>query len=487
MSPRQRTQDPREIDALIGRGRFAEAAARCKQWTRLEPKNPYAWSGLGRANFALGFYGEASNAATRLLALVPSDARTECMLAISEHKIGRTQSAIDRLRRLSGLANALADEAAYALAEVLEQAGRFDELQAHIERGGPWLESNRAVTFEAWLLAKRDRSAAIELLCKVARTGHSPSLRREAGFAAVQMLDADGRYQEAFAVARATHADSSGTFDLKAWEAHITAQHRALDALRPLRREASARPFESGSGRSVAFMLSLPRSGTTLLEQMLDRHPLLSGIGEFEGVARLPAEVDALGIGLDSLSKLFPADATRIRNEYLAEAISRARPDTKWLLDKSLRPLMSIPWLAVVLPNARYIQLERDPRDRAISLYLSNFHPVNWALTSSLDALCRLTQLVSDLVPHAVEALDLPVLRVQYEELVDRPEAKVREVLEHLGLPFDASVLEPERNQRPVLTLSAQQVRRKINRSSIGRWKNYAAEFGPAWDAAFPA
>lgn len=445
-----------------------------------EPKSAYAWSGLTRASFALGFHGEARKAAARLLALAPADSATEYLLAISEHSTGHTGSAIDRLRRLSSTGTAIAEEASFALAEVLEQAGHHDELTEHIEKGGEWLKADRSATFQAWLLARHDRPAALELLHRIASSGSSPGVRRAAGFAAVRMLDEDGRYRDAFDLARSVHSDSAGTFDLGPLQARIEAQHRVLDRMRPVRSDTSA---AGGAGaKRVAFMLSLPRSGTTLVEQMLDRHPSVSGIGEYEGTIRMRRDVEALGIGVDTLDRLLPADASRLRREYFAEAESRARTDARWMLDKTLHAWNSLPWLSAVLPDARYVQLDRDPRDRAISMYLSNFHPANWAFTSSLESIRAFTALARKLVPHAVERLSLPVVRVQYEQLVADPDCEVRRILDHLGLPFDSAVLEPESNHRTILTLSAHQVRRKINRTSIGRWRNYAFAFGPEWD-----
>ncbi|MFO0782109.1 MAG: sulfotransferase [Phycisphaerales bacterium] len=159
-----------------------------------------------------------------------------------------------------------------------------------------------------------------------------------------------------------------------------------------------------------------------------------------------------------------------------------SRPGTSWTLDKSLYPWRYLPWLAAVLPDARYLHVERDPRDRAISMYLSAFHATQWAFTSSLEAIRRCTIMERQLVPEAVQALRLRALKVQYEELVDDPAGQARRMLEHLGLEFEPAVLAPEENQRAVLTLSSQQVRRSINRASIGRWKNYAFAFGPEWD-----
>jgi hypothetical protein len=86
-------------------------------------------------------------------------------------------------------------------------------------------------------------------------------------------------------------------------------------------------------------------------------------------------------------------------------------------------------------------------------------------------------------VRRAFETLGLRGVSIRYEDLVDHPEREIRRALDAMGLSFDAAVLAPEENRRTVLTLSFEQVRRKINRSSIGRWRNYAFAFGPEWDA----
>jgi hypothetical protein len=116
-------------------------------------------------------------------------------------------------------------------------------------------------------------------------------------------------------------------------------------------------------------------------------------------------------------------------------------------------------------------------------MFLSNFHPQSWGFSSNLDAIRRVIALERRVVPLAFESLGLRAVSVVYEELVAEPEREIRRVLELLGVPFDPCVLSPEANARTVLTLSHEQVRRPINRSSIGRWKNYEFAFGSEWDA----
>jgi hypothetical protein len=146
-----------------------------------------------------------------------------------------------------------------------------------------------------------------------------------------------------------------------------------------------------------------------------------------------------------------------------------------------------IPAVAAVLPGASFIRITRDPRDTAISMFLSNFHPKAWGFTASLATIRRVIELERRIAPKAFEVLGLRAVSVRYEDLVDAPEREIRRVLETMGVEFDPVVLAPEGNTRTVLTLSYEQVRRSINRSSIGRWRNYAFAFeGPsagAWDA----
>jgi hypothetical protein len=116
-------------------------------------------------------------------------------------------------------------------------------------------------------------------------------------------------------------------------------------------------------------------------------------------------------------------------------------------------------------------------------MHLSNFHPRSWGFTASLDTIRRVIALERALVPQMAALLGLRLVHVRYEDLVAEPEREIRRVLDAMGVPFDSAVLAPEQNARTVLTLSYEQVRRPINRSSIGRWRNYAPAFDASWDA----
>jgi thioredoxin-like negative regulator of GroEL len=469
--------EAREVEALLASRRFQEAAARARHWSAAMPRDHRPHVALMRTHLATGRFREADEAAARGLRLAPLDPQLNLLKGIVDHRLGRSDAAIDRLRSLLGRRTAEEVEVGVALAEALHRAGRHEEIEATLAAHPRFAGDERSAIFAARLLARRDRAAGIESLRTLARTARSPIVVRIAGFEAVRLLDADGRYREAFELAREVHAATTPPFDLGAIEETFAAQRRLF--ARPARPALRAQipPVERTS-----LVVALGRSGTTLLEQMLDRHPEISGIGEFEGTLDLHVGTVSLGLGPATLDALRPADASRLSAAYLAGAAARRRPGAAWTFDKALHTWWVLPELAVTLPGARLVRIRRDPRDVAISMFLSNFHPETLGFTRDLAAIRRTIELEREIVPNAIGALGLAAIDLAYEDLVAEPEREIRRVLDHLGVAFHPDTLAPEGNRRTVLTLSHEQVRRSINRTSIGRWRNYGFAFDGAWD-----
>lgn len=484
-----------EAERLMMQQRFPEALACAEAWAVAAPRDWRPYDVLARIHFAVGRLQQSADAVDRALALQHQNPPLQLLRAVCDHRLGRSEEAITRLRKLIDRRPPNVVEASVALAEALHRAGRTDELEEFLAKGEAWLSDPRAALFRARLDARANRRAAVDALLKTFRGASHPALKRIAGFEAVRHLDADGRYAEALAVASNVHRETTPRFDMASMEREFEAMHRFLDDV-----ERGALPANIAGVPTVentALVVGLPRSGTTLLEQMLDRHPEISGIGEYEGTWEIKQGLAALGtLGLgtwpDRLSET-PADAaTKLARVYLDGANARrrspgtsldGRPTASCTFDKSLYQWRLLPALGLVLPGAAFIQIERDARDCAISMYLSNFHPKAWGFTGDLASIRRVIELERALVPRAIAVLGLRAIKVRYEDLVAEPEPVIRRVLAFLGLPFDPCVLAPEENRRTVLTLSFEQVRRPINTSAIGRWKNYASAFDASWDA----
>ena len=472
-----------QAEALLAQQRFAEAAAAAERLIARYPRLPAGYIVAMRAAIATGRLARAGEAAERGLRLSPQDPQLNLLKGVVEHRLGESGAAIERLTRLLARKPPNEVEASIALAEALHRAGRRDDLDAFIDRGGRWTEDERAAVFTARTMLRRDRGRAMEQLEATARATRNPLLKRIAGFEAVRLLDADGRYREAFDLATYLHRETTPTYDLGADEAEVAEQLRLLEKGRAWVLPKSAEPAAAAAAVQSAFVVGMPRSGTTLIEQMLDRHPRISGIGEYEGAFAIREALLGLGLWPREVRGLRAEDARRLAAEYLEGALARRRRGADITFDKTLHVWRMLPAVAAVLPDAAFVRITRDPRDTAISMFLSNFHPKSWGFTASLASIRRVIELERRIVPRGFEVLGLRAVSVRYEDLVDAPEREIRRVLDALGVGFDPVVLAPESNARTVLTLSFEQVRRPINRSSIGRWRNYAFAFDGSWDA----
>ena len=468
--------DPQpELQQLLSRREFGPALNLANNIVSKHPRDASAWFSLARAAFGLGRLRQADEAVDRTLRLGSTGHEVQLLRAIVDHRLGRSSAAIDRLRMLVSKRAPNATDAVLALAEVLHRANRRDELAALVAEGGDWTEDPRAAIFTARVSLHTDRAGTIARLEELARSDRPALVRRIAGFDAVRLLDADGEYRRAFDLALHLHATTGAPFDVDGMIANAEQQ---LDLVR-----RGTRWFEprAPAVQGVALVVGMPRSGTTLLEQMLDRHPAISGIGEYDGVNTMGTAVLGQGVWPRELSMLDARMAASMQADYLAGAAVTRRASAQWSFDKSLHTWRWLPAVAAVLPGAACLRIERDARDTAISIFLSNFNPQAVGWTRSLDSIRRVISAERALAPAALRVLGIPHEDIRYEELVDRPREHMERIVARLGLPMDEAVLTPEANARTVLTLSHEQVRRSINRSSIGRWKNYEFAFGPEW------
>jgi hypothetical protein len=469
-----------EIERLLRSGDAAGALRVADALVAKARGNLVGRFGRARSLLQIGKVGEADAELDECVRLAPRDPHVGLLRGIVDQRLGRIDRAVAGLRPIAAGSTPFAIEAGVALLETLWFGHRREELAAMLAAGGSWSGDPRVTLAAARLRGQDDPEAAVIELRSLAVSAASPVVRRVAGFEAVGLLDRVGRYREAFALATECHAATTAPFDLDGLLLEVRRQREALDSGR-LRIEPRIEPV-----RDVALVVGLPRSGTTLLEQMLDAHPSISGIGEYDGIETLADELIATGRYPRSIATIPPTTLSAGRDRYRMGARRLARPGATWTFDKTLRAWNRLPAVAAGLPGAVCFHVHRDPRDQAISTFLSYFHPIADGWTGSLESIRPVIEAERAILPRALDALGLPHESVSLEQLVADPAVHAGRCLARLGLPPDDRVLQPESNPRSVFTLSHAQVRRPINRAGIGRWKNYEFAFGAAWDV-FPS
>lgn len=237
------------------------------------------------------------------------------------------------------------------------------------------------------------------------------------------------------------------------------------------------------------FVLGMPRSGTTLVEQILASHPDVFGAGEIPDFINAAVEVG--GPNLEALqfagaSSGILGDQVRQIGEHYMDRIGRAAPKAKRIINKMPDNFRLVGLIRLALPNARIIHTRRDPIDTCLSCF-STLFAGNLPYTYDLEELGRYYRSYDKLMGHWRDVLPANVmLDIQYEDLVADVEGQARRIVTHCGLEWDERCLDFHQTDRPVRTASAVQVRHPIYKTSIERWRKYEPFLGPLLSALGP-
>jgi tetratricopeptide (TPR) repeat protein len=435
--------------SLASSGRHGEAALRFEQASRLKPDLTTAHSGLGFSLYATNKPELALASFERALALEPGNAEALRGLGLALEALGRLAEAQDALERAVAIA-----PASPSYRRVLAQVKRF-------EAGDPQI------------------SAMEELL------GNASSLS-----------DA-GRIDLHFALAKAYQDIGQQDRSL----AHLLAGNSAKRRLVPYDEAATLglmRRIESvftaeflarhaGSGHPSGlpvFIVGMPRSGSTLIEQILASHPQVFAAGELREMAAIAGTLS----GADGRSS-FPEATLSLGGEQIeqlgaryAGTIAALAPGAARITDKMLSNFAFIGLIRLALPKARIIHVRRDPLDTCMSCFARLFG-TSQPFSHDLGELGRYYRAYDSLMAHWGRVLPAEaMLDVSYETLVGDFENQARRLVEYCDLAWDERCRAFHQTSRPILTASAAQVRQPLYREAIGRWKSCEASLRPLLD-----
>ena len=389
--------------------------------------------------------------------------------------IGRVDEAESALARIQNPDPALQAERG----SLLLKLGRFahgeallrESLRGDPTQGGAWL---RLAQVRRWHFAGDSPLQALEAALQ--QPGLDDSMQAAIGFALVKVNDDLGRYEQAWSEATRANAlrSHSARFDRVAWAQYENIVYQVFNS--EFLEDDSC--YEPGLPAPV-FVVGMPRSGTTLIERRLGRHPYLHAAGELEVVEALGLELTGEGTYPAGLRGLLPPAFAGAARRW-SSRVPGGVPDGRQAIDKNPINFINLGVISKLFPDARIVHCRRDPLDTALSLWFQNFaHPRN-DYAYRMDDLAWMYGFYHRLMAWWEHVLPLPILAVDYERVVAEPECELRALVAGLGLDWDDAVLEaPADGEGVISTASLWQARQPLYRYAVGRARNYEPWIGP--------
>jgi tetratricopeptide (TPR) repeat protein len=415
----------------------------------------------------------------RALVLEPDNTDAGHNLGLTLMRQGKMDEAIACFRRVLTI-NRDHPEAHAELGNIFRDQGNFDDAMAHYGRaiairpGYAEAHFNRAAvkTFqpgEADLAALEKLAADNDLPASKAPFVH---------FALAKALEDSGDYDRAF-----EHLRKGNDLKRRQIEYDEAGEAKLFERISAV----FDRGLLDGAGRKgdpspvPIFVLSMPRSGSSLIEQILASHPQVHGAGELDSLdAAVRDEMAAGGRPArfpECVPDLDEVSMRRLARSYLA-SLPNAGEGQLRIVDKMPGNFLKVGLIRLILPNARIIHSMRDPIDTCFSCYSKLF--AGQPFSYDLAELGRYYRRYRELMAHWQAVLPRSaMLEVSYEDVVDDLEGQARRLIEYCGLPWDDRCLSFHKASRAVRTHSAVQVRKPLFRSSLQRWRRFEACLGP--------
>jgi tetratricopeptide (TPR) repeat protein len=502
-------------NALQSLGRTEEAIGHYRQALALRPNDAGVHNNLASALAARNRHHEAIEHCQRALALAPATAEAHLNLANSLRAIDRPQDALAHYQQATSIAEAYA-----GVASMLFYLGRVDDAVAECEKILRIRPNNAEIlrnlgiglralgradeavhSFEKAIAVAPRQAAGLYydlVICKriSASDCNFAAMKELAG--KIDTLDVEHRIGLHFALGKAYDdiGDHQKSFQyllkgntLKRKEFVEHGETKLLMHFERIRHAFSPELLKEkkdvGDLSSLPiFIIGMPRSGTSLVEQILASHPKVFGAGErreFGDLANIFLGPDDAKFQ-ENVAVMLDEQLRGLGVEYI-RAIQCLAPEAERIIDKMPNNFFHAGLIHLALPNARIIHLRRDPRDTALSCF-STLFVMGHAHTYDLAELGRYMRAYENLMQHWRQVLPKgAMIEVQYEELVANLEEQARRIVEYCDLEWNDACLSFHNNKRPVRTASVMQVRQPIYASSVGRWRLYEKELEPFWRA----
>ncbi|MHC4827088.1 MAG: tetratricopeptide repeat-containing sulfotransferase family protein, partial [Planctomycetota bacterium] len=449
-------------------GQLPQAQASCEKLLQRNSRNARALEMLGQIAYAQGFLEKAVSYVTTCARLRPRDPTPLVRLGEILSFQGKHREAVDRFERALRL-RPDSPQAVAGKAGAYEVSGQRDKARAVLE---PYVSAGRDTGEMAIVQARLDLNAkaydaVIDLVRRHLDRGViEGTILWHLCFLLGRALERSGRFDEAFAAYQQANAAIPAPFDDDAWR---ETTNQLIEAFMPER--FAQLPKATNNSSLPIFIVGMPRSGSTLIETIIDAHPEAHGAGEFEAthflIESIPLEIGSNLPYPACIEDFDPNDVDRLSRIYL-DQLSALNPEARRITDKYLLNYRHLGLLAVLFPAGRIIHCKRHPLDICLSCYAMSLMPHAHPFASDLRDLGTVYLAYERLMHHWRDVLRIPTLEVPYEALVADQEPWTRRIIEFCGLEWDDRCLRFHEGGRVVQTASYDQVTQPVYSSSVG-------------------
>lgn len=522
---RASTRDPRLLEPALAlsEGRIAVAEPLLRAHLKQHPTDVAAIRMLAEVAARIGRYGDARSLLTRCLELAPGFHAARHNLAVVLHRDNKPR---DALVQIDQLLEAQPDSPGFRnlRAAVLARTGEYRQalalyeqlLQQYPNQSKLWLSYGHALKTagrqadavaayrNAWRLEPTFGDACWSLANLKTFRFDAADLAAMRGQLEAESLGRDDRLHFHFALGKALEdqQDYAVSFEHYAQGNRLRKEavpYDAADLSDQVRRSRdlftpeflAARAGQGCQAQDPIFILGLPRSGSTLVEQILASHPAVEGTMELPDVLGIVKSMGGRQRRNDAsrypdvLADLGHDELLELGERYLEQTRVQRKTAAPFFIDKMPNNWSHVGLIHLMLPHARIIDARRHPLSCCFSNFKQHFAR-GQNFTYALDDLGRYYADYVTLMTHFDSVLPGRVHRVIYERMVDDTEAEVRRLLEYCGLPFDETCLRFYENDRAVRTASSEQVRQPIYRDAIDQWRHYEQWLEPLRSALGP-
>ncbi len=433
---------------LMRQNKPAEALAEAERLLRADPGDPGHQSLKAATLVRIGDYDQALAGYEQVLERAPGHPRIRMSYGHALKTVGRQRDAIG------------AYEAAIAAAPHLGEAY--------------WSLAN----LKTWRFSSAHVAA---MRRELARADLPNEDRYHLHFALGKALEDEGAFEDSFAHYREGNR-------LRRTELYYDAEenHAAMKRTKAVFTPAllGAREVQGATAPDPIFIVGLPRSGSTLLEQILSSHSMVEGTMELPDIIAIARELGFRkgkgdkAVYPQSVAALSPEKLRALGEDYLQRTRIQRKSAKPYFIDKMPNNFAHAGLIMLILPNAKIIDARRHPLACCFSNYKQHFAR-GQSFTYDLDEIGRYYRDYVELMAHFDAAAPGRIHRVFHERLVEDPEAETRRLLAWCGLPFEAQCLKFYETERAVRTASSEQVRKPITTEGLGQWRNYDSWLGP--------